>query len=91
MNKIVVAVNRLTDKITELSVKVDNLAKSPAQQLNAKYLNNEETTKILHISNRTLTKIRTDGTLKYTKIRRRILYEASDVDQYLKNNSRRHS
>jgi len=88
MNEIVVAVNRLKDKINELSAKVDNLAKSPAHQLNAKFLNNEEVTKILHISHRTLSKIRTDGTLKHIRIRRRILYEASDVNEYLKNNSR---
>ena len=87
---IVTAVNRLKDKTKELSDKIDYLSKSPSQQLTAKYLDNDAACKILHLSYRTLYNMRADGTLPYIKIRRRILYKASDLHAYLENNSRRH-
>lgn len=89
MHEIIVAINRLKDKIMELSTKVDYLAKSPSQQLSAKYLNNEDASRILHISRRTLAKMRNDGTIPYIKVRRRILYEASDLQSYIQSNSKR--
>lgn len=89
MHEIIVAINRLKDKIMELSTKVDSLAKSPSQQLSAKYLNNEAASTILHVSLRTLSKMRADGTIPFIKIRRRILYEASDLHVYLERNSNR--
>ena len=73
----------------ELSTKVDYLAKSPSQQLSAKYLNNEDASRILHISRRTLAKMRNDGAIPYIKVRRRILYEASDLQSYIQSNSKR--
>jgi len=92
MHKIIVAINQLKVTIMELSAKVDNLAKSPSQQLTAKYLDNVAAGKILHVGPRTLAKMRADGTIPFTKIRRRILYEASDLNLYLeKNNNRRKS
>ena len=89
MHEIIVAINRLKDKIMELSTKVDSLAKSPSQQLSAKYLNNQAASTILHVSPRTLAKMRSDGTIPYIKVRRRILYEASVLHNYLESNLKR--
>ena len=83
---IITAINRLKDKTKELSDKIDFLAKSPSQQLTNKYLDIDAACKILHLSYRTLAKMRIDGTIPFIKIRRRILYEASDLHEYLEKN-----
>ena len=86
---IVTAINRLKDKTKELSDKIDYLSKSPSQQLTSKYLDIEAACKILHLSYRTLSKMRIEGSIPFIKIRRRILYKASDLHAYLENNCRR--
>ena len=80
---IITAVNRLKEKVTELSSKIDNLTASPLQQLNKKYLDEAAACKLLRISPRTLAKMRNDGTIPFIRIRRRILYLASDLNDYL--------
>ena len=85
---IIVAVNRLKEKIMDLSSKIDNLAASPSQQLNKKYLDEVAACKLLRVSPRTLARMRTAGTIPYIRIRRRILFHSSDLNDYLDNKCR---
>lgn len=88
-NDIVLSINRLRDKITELSAKIDYLSKTPTFQLSQKYVDDAAACKILHMSPRTLAKMRTSGTIPFIKFRRRILYLASDLHFYLENHSKK--
>ena len=83
---IVVAVNRVKDALYRLESKVDFLAKPISQQLNRKYLNTDDAARILKISKRTLAKIRTDGAIPFIKVRRRIIYSACDLENFLEAN-----
>lgn len=85
MHEIVCAVNRLKERIMDLTSQVDHLSKSPSQQLTRKWLDTESACAILHVSDRTLLKMRNEGVLPYSRIRRRILYQASDVHQYIES------
>ena len=87
---IVVAVNRVKDRLERLESKVDFLAKPMSQQLNRKYLNTDEAARILKISTRTLAKIRAEGTIPFIKVRRRIIYSASDLEAYLQTSCKQH-
>jgi len=80
---IITAVNRLKEKIMDLSKKIDYLSESQSQQLNRKYLDEAAACKLLRVSPRTLAKMRADGTIPYIRIRRRILYLTSDLNDYL--------
>jgi excisionase family DNA binding protein len=83
---IVVAVNRLKDAFYRLEAKVDFLAKPMSQQLNRKFLDSNDAARILKISRRTLAKMRSDGSLPFIRVRRKIIYAASDIEEYLKEN-----
>ena len=89
MHEIVVAVNRLKEQVVNLTSQVKFLSKSPTCQLTEKYLDAEAACAILHISDRTLYKIRNQGELPYYMIGRKILYQASDIHQYIESKARR--
>jgi len=86
---IITAVNRLKDKVIELSCKIDSLTKSPVQQLTAQYADEAAACKILHIRPRALAKMRADGSIPFIKVRRKILYLASDLQEFLERNCKR--
>jgi excisionase family DNA binding protein len=84
-NDIVVAINRLREKIIELASKIDHLSKSPSPMLKSKYIENSDACRILCMSKRTLARMRSEGTIPYIKLRRRILYHAADLHEYLES------
>lgn len=85
MPKLILAINRLGEKIMALESQVESLSKSPSQQLSRKYLDNEAACAILHVSERTLYKLRSDGEIPFIRIRRKIIYQASDIYQYIED------
>jgi hypothetical protein len=86
---IVVAVNRVKERLDRLESKVDFLAKPMSQQLNRKFLDSDAAAGILKISKRTLAKIRTEGAIPFIKVRRRIIYSASDIEKFMESNCTR--
>jgi excisionase family DNA binding protein len=81
--EIVKALNRLKDHVGELTKQIAFLSKSPSQQLTRKWLDTEAVCRILRVSDRTLMKMRNEGALPFTRVRRRILYRASDIQDWL--------
>lgn len=77
------AVNKMKDKLADLSGKVDILSKSPAYQLNKKYLTEAEACRILKCSRQMLNQMRDNNEIPFYRIHRRILYQASDLHEYL--------
>ncbi len=86
MQEIVVAINRLSDKIKTLEGKIEFLTHSPRKQLEEAWFDNQEVLEILHISVRTLQYLRTYRTLPYSKINGKVYYKASDVKALLEKN-----
>jgi excisionase family DNA binding protein len=80
---LVKAVNKAKDKLVELTAKVELLSKSPSFQLSQKYVNETEACRILRVCNRVLAQLRADGEIPYYRVRKRILYQASDLQEYL--------
>jgi excisionase family DNA binding protein len=89
MHEIICAINRLKERIMDLASQVEFLAKSPSQQLTRKYLDTESACKILHVSDRTLLKMRNEGAIPFSRIRRRILYEANDIHNFIESRFRK--
>jgi hypothetical protein len=89
INDIIIAINRLKEKVAELSSRIDNLSATPLQQLNAKYLDEASACKILHVCPRILAQMRSSREIPYIKIRRRFLYQASDLNDYLEKNCKK--
>jgi hypothetical protein len=49
----------------------------------------KETASFLHISERTLDRIRADGVLKVVKVRGRVMFRPEEVESFLVSQSRR--
>jgi excisionase family DNA binding protein len=77
------SVNKMKDKIVQLADKIDFLSKSPAYGLTKKYITEEEACRVLRVCNRVLARMRDNGEIPYYRIRHRILYQASDLQEYL--------
>ena len=86
---IITAINRLRDKVTELSSKIDNLNASPLPLMNKKYIDEATACKILHVCPRILAQMRTNHEIPFLKIHRRYLYLTSDMDDYLYKNCKK--
>jgi len=50
------------------------------------WLDNQEVMQTLHISPRTLQTLRTNGTLPYSRIRKKLYYKRSDIQRILQDN-----
>jgi len=83
--EIVKALNRLKDHVGELTKQIEFLSKSPSQQLTRKWLDTQAVCRILRVSDRTLMKMRNEGVLPFSKVRRRFMYRSSDIQEYLEN------
>jgi excisionase family DNA binding protein len=77
------AMNKMRDKIVDQWSKVENLSKSPAFRLNKKYLSEEEACRVLRCSRQFLLQLRDNGEIPYYRIHRRIMYQASDLHEFL--------
>jgi excisionase family DNA binding protein len=86
---IIIAVNRLKEKVGELGNKIDFLAKSPNLTESTKYVDEAAACKMLRVKPRTIAKMRSEGTLPFIRIRRHIIYLASDLTEYLDKNCKR--
>jgi len=86
--EIIKAINRLKDKVSELTAKVDILVKSPFRKI---VLDEKEAAKFLGISERTLITLRSEEKINFLKIHRRVLYRTLDLYKYLKDNSQKKS
>ena len=80
------SVNKMRDKLVDLASKVDFLSKSPACRLNRKYLSEEEACRVLRCCRQFLNQLRVNGEIPYYRIHRRIMYQASDLHEFLEKN-----
>lgn len=87
--EIVKAINRLIDKVIELSSKIDFLSKGTSQQFNAEdYCEEPRALRLLHISPSTLYRLRKAGEIPYIKNKRKILYPVEGIRTYLQRHTK---
>jgi excisionase family DNA binding protein len=80
------SVNKMKDKLVDLAAKIDFLSKTPAYGLSKKYITEEEACRILCVCNRVLARMRENNEIPYYRVRHRILYKVSDLQDYLEKN-----
>ena len=86
--ELIKAFNRLKEKIIELIGKIDLLLKSESSDANDGYIEEDAAAKFLHVSARTMARLRKKS-LPYVKVRRRVLYKTEDLKEYIDHNSKR--
>jgi hypothetical protein len=80
---IIIAVNRLADYVKHLSERIDNLCKNPSLIAHDKYVNEKAASKLLHISQAELRKMRSKGEIAFIRHHRKVLYHDEVINQYL--------
>jgi hypothetical protein len=85
----IIRLNRINDKLTELIVRTEYESKSAAKKLEMEYVDSRQAARILHISPRTLAKMRANGTVPFKKVGRKAVYSTDDLKRYLGGNSDR--
>ena len=89
--EIISAINRLKDKIIELSEKIDLIPKSSSVPPVGDYLEEDKASEFLHLSTRTLFRLRSDKIIPFIKSNRRVIYKKSDLENYLSKNNKGNS
>ena len=85
--ELIKAFNRLKDKIIELSAKIDLITKSPSQP-EGDYFEEDFACKFLHISQRTLVRLRNAKSIPFTKLNKKVLYKKTDLNEFLERKTR---
>lgn len=80
-------INTLFRMLDEVQEVIKNALKRRTPHLNGeKYLTNNEVSKLLKLSTRTLQDWRDNGTISYIQIKGKILYRQSDILKLLEDN-----
>jgi excisionase family DNA binding protein len=78
--------NSLYQKIDRLSETIENIVRTPKPTLGGEqYLTDREISKLLKISRRSLQDYRTEGKIPFYRLGGKVLYRASDIEQFLEN------
>jgi hypothetical protein len=86
--EIIAAVNRMADKLIELSARMDAHIKAHENEHNPKYVDESGACEILFVKSRTLAKLRADGMIPFKKAGKKNIFLTADLYEYLeKTNS----
>lgn len=85
---VITAINRLKDKVAELSRRVDFIIRYPSLIGNVKYLDEKTVMKMLKVSKATLFRLRAHNQIDYISYGRKILYNKDSIDEFLKKRSK---
>jgi hypothetical protein len=77
------SVNRLNGKVDELNSRLEFLFKYPSIVAFSGYIGEREASEVLHLSVRELRKMRCNGEIPFARFHRKIMYKASDLQDYL--------
>ncbi|GAB6010050.1 helix-turn-helix domain-containing protein [Dysgonomonas reticulitermitis] len=80
--------NELLFRLEMFVGKVTALCERLGERKLKKWYDNQDVCRILNISPRTLQTLRTNGTLPYTQINRKIFYRPEDVDTLIINSTK---
>jgi len=86
MNEIIRSLLILSGELKEVKVHLQFLKKSRIEYFKEAWIDSEEVLQALHISKRTLQKLRDSGTLPFSRISGKFYYMLSDIENLLKAN-----
>lgn len=86
MIEIIDMLRALSQELQAIKTGIDILRASRAERLKDMWFDNQDVMQTLHISQRTLQTLRTNGTIPYSKIRGKFYYKVSDIEKLLQDN-----
>ncbi|HET8839769.1 MAG TPA: helix-turn-helix domain-containing protein, partial [Flavobacteriaceae bacterium] len=76
----------LSREIKDLKTRFDISRATRAERLKDSWMDNQDVMQMLHISQRTLQTLRSNGTIPYSKIRGKFYYKVADIEKLLQAN-----
>ncbi|WP_417620058.1 helix-turn-helix domain-containing protein [Oceanihabitans sediminis] len=86
MTEIINLLLALSQEIKDLKARIELLKESRAERLKGMWMDNQDVMQLLHISQRTLQTLRSNGTIPYSRIRGKFYYKVDDIDELLQDN-----
>lgn len=76
----------LSHEIRELKLRIERIRTNKKSYLKETWIDNQEVMQMLHISQRTLQTLRSNGTIPYSKIKGKFYYKVTDIERILESN-----
>ncbi|NLO71054.1 MAG: helix-turn-helix domain-containing protein [Porphyromonadaceae bacterium] len=86
MTEIIDLLLALSQEIKDLKARIDINKATRVERLKDTWIDNQDVMQMLHISQRTLQTLRSNGTIPYSKIRGKFYYKVSDIEKLLQDN-----
>lgn len=86
MIEIIDLLQALSQELKDLKDRIDMIKATRAERLKDTWIDNQDVMQTLHISQRTLQTLRSNGTIPYSKIRGKFYYKVSDIEKLLQAN-----
>ena len=86
MNDILQILNSFHTELKEIKTSLDKITKPVPCHLAGTWLDSQEVLLILHISKRSLQKLRDNRTLPYSRINGKFYYKVADIQELLEKN-----
>lgn len=86
MTEIIDLLLALSQEIKDLKTRIDITRATRVERLKDTWIDNQDVMQMLHISQRTLQTLRSNGTISFSKIRGKFYYKVSDIEKLLQDN-----
>ncbi|NGX84710.1 helix-turn-helix domain-containing protein [Aequorivita sp. KMM 9714] len=86
MTEIIDLLLALSQEIKDIRARIELLKEMRADRLKFTWVDNQEVLQMLHISQRTLQTLRSNGTLPYSRIKGKFYYKITDIEDLLQSN-----
>lgn len=86
MTEIIDLLVALSQEVRDLKTRIELLNATRVENLKNTWIDNQEVMQMLHISQRTLQTLRSNGTIPYSKIKGKFYYKVTDIERILESN-----
>lgn len=86
MTEIIDLLLALSQEIKDLKARIDINKATRVERLKDTWIDNQDVMQMLHISQRTLQTLRSNGTIPYSKIKGKFYYKVTDIERILESN-----
>ena len=86
MQEILKALLQLSEELKEVKTSLQSLKKSPVQEFKETWIDGQDVSVALNVSQRTLQTLRTNGLLPYSQFNGKCYYMVSDLETLLNSN-----
>lgn len=86
MSEVIDLLLTISEEIKDLKARIELIRTTKSEYLKNTWIDNQDVMQMLHISQRTLQTLRSNGTIPFSKIQGKFYYKVADIEQLLQGN-----